>query len=247
MRVSAFIAVLFFVLSVFPLAVSAQNVSGLAINVELADQEAGEGDIISATDSGFTRSSVSFDEKMYGVVASTPIISYSPKTDKTKPIVTSGATHVRVSAKDAAILVGDLITTSEEAGVGKKATGAGFVLGKALEAWEDSSKVGLINVEVGVFYAQGSLAQATIGNLFNSLLGSADSLRYILAAVVGILAFIFSFIAFLRFVSVGLAALGRNPLAKRTIYSGMVISGSLVTILTIGGLGVAAAIIFLGR
>ncbi len=228
------------------------NLGGVAINVEVADDQAGAGDIISVTKEGFRRSQTSYDIQMYGVIAAAPILSVAPKTEKTKALLTSGVTRVNVSTRQGAIEVGDFITSSETAGVGQKAITSGYVLGKALAKYDDKGQTGTIPVEVNIGYGEikGGAAKI-ITSLPAAIVANPENfqkiIRYILASIIGLIIFIISSFAFVRFMNTGLTALGRNPLAKKTIIAGMILSGTIVAILAIAGFGIVATIIGFGR
>ena len=49
--------------------------------------------------------------------------------------------------------------------------------------------------------------------------------------------------AFVKFLTNGITALGRNPMAKKTIISSMVLSGFVISLLSIFGFGVSLYII----
>ena len=59
--------------------------------------------------------------------------------DNPQPVALSGRVQVKISSTSDAINTGDFITTSNEAGRGMKATGAGVVIAKALEPWTPNS------------------------------------------------------------------------------------------------------------
>jgi len=248
--VSAFLLLLVNLVSLKSYTVFAQNLpslGGVAINVEVADSEAVEGDIISITKDGLKRTAVAFDALLYGVVVGTPVLSVQPKTDETKSILSSGIANVKVSLETGTIEIGDFITSSDKAGVGQKAKISGYVLGKALAKYDDNTKIGLIPVEVNIGYADiaegGKGFKAYITSLLNNPENFRNFLRYTLGLVIGIVTAVGSIFAFVKFISTGLTALGRNPLAKGTIIGGMVIAALVVVILTIAGFGVAIAII----
>ncbi|WP_435337928.1 hypothetical protein, partial [Acinetobacter sp. LH3_13] len=69
-------------------------------------------------------------------------------TDNPMPVALSGRVPVNLAPDSPAIAPGDYITTSQTLGKGTKATGAGYVIGKALAAWDPSS--GETNVMVFV-------------------------------------------------------------------------------------------------
>lgn len=236
-------------LLIAPITVSAQSLSGVAANLELADSAAGEGDILTVSADGLRRTKGAYEATMYGVVVVAPILSVEPRTDKTKAVLTSGTTKVKVAADDE-IKPGDFITSSDKEGVGRKATKSGYILGKAMEGYSDKSKTGLITVEVAIGYADiggGANATGNIGNTFGKLLASGNNfqsfLRFGLAALIGLVTFVGVTYAFVRFVATGLVALGRNPMAKKTILGGMVISSLVIVAVAASGVGVALAII----
>jgi hypothetical protein len=230
---------------------------GVAVNVEMKDKDAKPGDIISVTKDGLVRSATAYDVLMYGVVAAAPILSVEPKTDTSKSVISSGETDVRVSTKNGAINIGDFITSSSDTGVGQKATESGYALGKALKAYNDNS-VGTIPVAVSISYAtfaaKSTAGPAAAAGSFLQRLAEAISnpdkfgvyLRYFVAGMVGLISVAGGIFAFVRFMNTGLEAVGRNPLAKRTIVGGMILSGVVVVVLAASGLGIAAAIIRLG-
>ena len=230
---------------------------GVAVNVEVKDKDVQAGDILSLTKDGLVRSTTTYDVSMYGVVAAAPILSVEPKTDTSKSIISSGETDVRVTNKGGAIQVGDFITSSADAGVGQKATESGYVLGKALKAY-DSGSVGTIPVAVSLGYATVTSANkstaAAAGSFLQRLAEAISNpdkfgiyLRYFVAGAVGFVSVFGAIFAFIRFMNTGLEAIGRNPLARRTIIGGMVLPGVVVAVLAASGLGIAAAIIRFGK
>lgn len=236
------------------LAQNLPNAGGVAVNVEIDDGDILEGHIISATADGFKKSDKAYDIQMYGVVVSFPILSVKPRDDTTKAVVSSGETMVRVSAKNGEIAVGDFITSSDEVGVGQKATESGYVLGKALQEYKDGGQNGLIVVSVNPNYYTARVDSAgpagTIARALADALSDPERFtsisRLILGSIVGILAFLAAAFAFIKFMATGIEAIGRNPLAKRTIIAGMVISGGVVAILAIAGAGIVLTIIRVG-
>ncbi len=224
------------------------SLGGVAINVEVADPDAAAGDIISITKEGLRRTSAAYDIQIYGVIAATPVLSVAPKTDKTSALVSSGVTDVKVSAQNGTVEIGDYVTSSDKPGVGQKATTSGYVLGKALARYDDTTKEGLVPAEVNIGFVE--IGAESRGNLYQTILNILKKpenlnnfLRYFLAFVIGTLTIIGGTFAFVKFVSTGIVAVGRNPLAKRTIIAGMVLSSFVVALLTLAGLGIAVAII----
>jgi hypothetical protein len=223
----------------------AQNLptlGGVAVNVGFNDSEVEVGHIISVSKDGFKKSSTEYDVLIFGVVANSPILSVEPRTDSTRAVISSGETQVRVSTQNGEITVGDLITSSTTAGVGQKATSRGYVIGKALQSYSDSGE-GLISVLVGPSFGTGGGAGG-VGSLIG-IAASPENSRFVLAALLGIIIIIGGVYAFTRLVSSGVTAVGRNPLAKGSIYRSMLIAGVIIVILAIAGAGVVVAIIVL--
>ncbi len=257
MRVSVAASVTLVFFGIFTQIAFAQNppsLGGVAVNVKIDEPDVGDGDIISISKEGLKRTKEPYDILMYGVIVASPVLSVAPKNEGTRALLSSGATNVRVTASENPIKIGDFITSSEKPGIGQKATASGYVLGKALADWDNKEEIGLVPVEVNIgFFEVTPNTKSLLASLLNALnLALKDPatlsrmLRYILAFIVGLLTFIGAVLSFIKFMSTGLEALGRNPLARRTIIGGMVASGVVVSLLAIGGFGVAAAIIILG-
>lgn len=244
-------AVFFAAFFVFTTSVSAQGVSGVANNIEVADAEAKPGDVVSVTADGVKRTDKPFDAQMYGVIVEFPVLSSGLKSDSTKAVMTSGQALVNVSATDGEIKPGDFVSSSTKLGIAVKASISGYVLGKALVGYNDNSKDGQIPVSVDIgFYAQ----NPNVSGFFGSLLGNLNVglqntqnfplvMRYISASLIGIVTFIVVSFSFVRFMRHGLEAIGRNPLAKSTIITGMMVNAAIVLVMAIAGFGIAVAII----
>jgi hypothetical protein len=238
---------------IFTVSAQVNGVAGMVNNTEISDNEAKPGDILSNTDSGIIRSIKNYDAQMIGVVVEFPVISLGNKTDSSVPVLDSGRAIVNVTAGNGPIKAGDFITSSETAGVGQKATTAGYVIGKALAVYEDSSQNGQIAVLVDIgYYAPNPSTSGLLGSLLSLLTAGFQNsqnfplvLRYVAAALIGIATFGFASVSFLRFMRNGIEAIGRNPLAKATIVSGMVLNGVVVGIMAIAGFGIAVAIVVL--
>lgn len=231
------------------------SLGGVAVNVEIADSEATVGDILTISKEGLKRSTLEYDIGMYGVVALNPVLSVEPKTDKTKSVLSSGTAEVRVSTANGTIEVGDYITSSTAAGVGVKVTASGYVLGKALAKYDDSSKVGLIPVAVEISYFGGAgiggagvdRLASDIANIIRNPEKFPSLFRYVIAFLIATFTFVGVTFSFIKFVSAGITAMGRNPLAKGTIIAGMVLSGTVVAVLAVAGFGTAAFILGIGK
>lgn len=220
------------------------SLGGVAVNIEITDSEAGNGDILSVSADNFARSTVAYDNKMYGVIVEAPVISVELKGDNTKSVITSGQALVKVTNAGGNIAAGDFITSSTTAGVGQKATESGYVVGKALQAYE-SAEVGSVPLEVAVGFAQIGTSAAQNGSI-GSIIADPGRLRLLLAVLLAIFVLVGGIIAFARLVNTGVTAIGRNPLARVTIMRGMLVSGSVVVVIMVVGIGAAVAIMMIG-
>lgn len=229
--------------------VFAQSVSsGVAISASVADTQAQDGDIVCSEADNFILCNTPYDKAMFGVITENPAASIETQNLANSHLVLStGKTEVRVSGANGAIAVGDLVTTSEVAGVGQKATDNGYVLGVALEAYEpaQSADVGKILVSLNI---KPQLNLTTAGaNLIETLkqgleapfLDPLSALRYLSASLMIIAAFVIGFIYFGRVAKAGVEAIGRNPLAGGRIQASVVFH--IVLTIAIAGIGVAIA------
>ena len=91
------------------------------------------------------------------------------------------------------------------------------------------------------------------GNIFNILANARESaylspleaLRYLIAALVALLAFILGFAYFGRVAQKGVEAIGRNPLAGRFIEFSVIMNVLLTALIIVVGLGVAYLILII--
>lgn len=230
---------------------------------EIADQEAAEGDIISARENGLTRSDIGFDNKMFGIIIENPLLVYRSEIQG-KPIVRSGIAEVNVTNLNGPIKNGDYITSSSVAGKGQRATESGYTIGVALSSFTGdgapqidgpNGKVasGKISVAVRVEYTELSnprFAGRLFGFIGTALLENISDpkqlgnvIRYISAGLVILLSFTFGFLTFSRSIAKSVEALGRNPLAKSTIQLSMIIN--IILLIVTGIVGIVASILII--
>jgi len=186
-----------------------------------------DGNIISAATNGFTLSKKSQDSLMAGVITRSPAIVFEGGDMKGKyPVVSSGTTRVLVNTSAGNIKKGDLITTSEKQGVGAKATKSGYVLGTSLEDFSSSNinEARRILISINIHYLTGAVEKQKSRpfDMMNVLSNASNEdpltvFRFISAPMILLLAIILGFMFFGRVASLGVEALGRNPLASRTI------------------------------
>lgn len=234
----------FFILNGF---VFARDLTLIAKNLEVADPEARVGDIISQTEGGLFRSNIPYDENIIGVIGEEPILVFGRPTPTTLPIVSFGEGLIRVSNINGEIKKGDFITSSERPGTGQKATQAGFVAGRSQEDFNQEE--GLIKADIYIQY-QYAPEKVPITSIFGQIwrqLGEPGNLpevlRYVFALILGGGSFFAGFIAFVNALRRGVEAVGRNPLARKSIHLAMALNLIGIIILTLAGLGLALFVI----
>jgi hypothetical protein len=227
--------------------VHAQDISsGLAITIPIAEKTIPNGALISQTTSGYQLTNIAYDPNMYGVAVENPAASLRLTTDTAANIhfvLTNGKAYVLVTDSNGPIKAGDFLTSSTTAGAAQKATAVGFVMGTAMEDYtaSKSGQLGLISAAISFHYNTSVASTGKSTNLITSLKSAASapfltpltSLRYILAVVVTAVAFGCAFWFFGRFGKTGIEALGRNPLAAKTIAIGLIFN-ILLTIVILG-------------
>lgn len=238
-----------------PISVYAQNTSaGTALSIPITDKNVKDGNIIVATSKGYGLTTTAYDSNVYGVYTEAPAIFLENTDDpQAKPVITSGKAYILVSSINGNIKKNDFITTSTIAGVGQKATRNGMILGTALADYSNSNQkvTGKILVAVNPHF-NASFAD-TKTNVLEVLRNASDpttltqatSLRYVVAAGIVLIAFGVGFVFFGRVTSSGVEALGRNPLASRTIQLSLVLNLVLMIVIIIVGLGIGYMILIL--
>ena len=140
------------------------NNSDLAENYSSTDSlEAGE--IVMAAGTAPTavvRGTLAGKEKMMGVVSTEPAQTLgTEQVPEGYPIALTGRVPVKVNGEGGAIGIGDKVTISSVAGVGKKATSAGLIVGTAVEAFNGVG-TGSIEVFVNLMYWSPSVDGASL-------------------------------------------------------------------------------------
>lgn len=228
--------------------------SGIATSIPIVDQEVHNGAIVSSTTEGYILSKTPYDPSVYGVVAILPAVAFeAAENENAYPVITAGKVYVRVSTANGQINKGDRITTSKTSGVGQKATDNGFTIGTALESFnsEDPNQVAEILVALKPQYHV--IAAGRGINLLKNIkvaaaspfLSPLTSMRYLLAVIITAVSFSLGFLFYGRIAKSGLDALGRNPLAAKTISIGIVFNVLLTAVIIFGGLFLAYLILVL--
>ena len=120
----------------------------------------------------------------------------------------------------------------------------GYVLGTALEDFSEGS--GAIQVVVDIHPATGT-SKSTSSNLIQFIreglavpvFEPLESFRYLLAAIMVIIAFTLGLAYFGRSSRAGIEAIGRNPLARRVIQFTTLLNVLLTIVIVVVGLTVA--------
>lgn len=199
--------------------------SDIALSIPFIGNPA-EGTLVCVTQTGYEECQRPYDSSMYGVVSSNPaaVLGSSEATDSAT-VVTRGRSKVRVSATNGPIRAGDVVTSSTIQGVAQRATRNGYVLGRALEDYtpgnsEDQSLILIslaITANTSFSDSRSNLLEMVRQALEAPTLTPLASLRYLLAFAIAILAFTLGFIYFGRVTKAGVEAVGRNPMASKTI------------------------------
>lgn len=241
----------------------------IAVTHSLSDT-AKPGDIVSiAAESGILEpAKIAYDDKMFGVVVETP--AFVIKTADSLPVSRTGVAIVNVSTLAGNINPGDFITSSSIPGHGQKADNLGsYMLGIALEKFDQGTGtetdfanrkiyIGQMRVEIGIGPASPVLIKAS-GGLLGTVKQIAASLlynisvsrnfekiiRYIVAALVSVVVIFINFNTFGKNITKGIEGIGRNPLAKFSIQSMIVVNVVLIAIVTLGGIILSLAILSL--
>lgn len=241
----------------------------IAETLNLVDEEALDGDIVRIDEEGnLTRTEIDYDQRMFGVVVENPVVVY--RTNETLPITRAGTAFVNVTTIGGDISIGDFITSSKITGKGRKATElTGYVLGVALGSFNQSSGTqtqfegetiteGKVKVAVGIGPASPVVIQSAGGPLgtltqlistfFLNITRSPRLerlIRFILAAIIILLTIYMSYRTFGKNVTKGIEAIGRNPLAKVSIQSMIILNVVLIVVVVFGGIVLALLIISL--
>lgn len=246
------------------MAVSSVQAQGfnIASTYPITDPDAVSGDIlINGKEAGFVTSNVSYDAYVFGVLQENPIVvlrQTEPEANM-KPVITTGDTPVNVNDYNGEIKKGDYVTTSPQKGKGMRAGDSGYVVGIALtdatygnetiSIDNKSIRSGTVEVSVRVEYAEIVSARnyntffTRLNEIFFKQIQNPERftliIRYLVAGLIGLIAFAVGFFAVTKSVSNATQAIGRNPLAKSSILIslglqiGVAVVGSIVAIVVI--------------
>jgi len=228
--------------------VKAQDSTGTGVSFRvLVEGEPTDGQVLCNEKNLVVPCTTSFSTDIVGVYVENPaILLDNLSLPEGKPVLANGKAMVQVSVAQGQIKTGDYLTTSEKPGIVEKATKSGYVLGTALEDLSNDGKV-LVDIAIRPVIVSSSQRTNLLDTARNALLSPylspLASLRYILAALAAAGAFILGFIYFGRVAKSGVEAIGRNPLAGRTIQFSVILN--LILTLVIMGTGLVIAYLIL--
>lgn len=248
--VAAFVIFGFFFSSI---SIAQTSSSGIAMSVPV-EGEINDGDVVCLIGEKYQSCKDEYNPEMFGVVTDQPAAAFEiSDDDNLRLVMPSGIARVRVSTLKGTINEGDLVTSSTIPGVVVKLDRNGYALGNALESYsaENSDEIGTILVNVNIHPAaglggtKGNLVTVLREGLSAPLFEPLASLRYILAALIILIAFTLGFVYFGRVAKSGVEAIGRNPLAGRLIQLSIFINILITIVIVLVGLGVAYIILVL--
>lgn len=242
---------------------------GIGTTYPISDPSAVSGDIVSLSPDGLslTLSKNAYDDRMHGVLVDKPAMVFRSTDDI--PVVRTGNALVNVTTLNGPIKAGDFITSSEIKGKGMRAEElSGYVVGIALEPLAEDGGTQIeylgkklrstsILVAIGIGPATpvlragggllGTFRQIAGAFLFNFRVSRQFErvIRVILAALIAVVTIWITFNRFGKNVTRGIEAIGRNPLAKVSIQSMIVINGVLIGIVGVAGILLALAVLTL--
>jgi hypothetical protein len=228
--------------------------SGVATMIEIKDQNISEGDIITFTPEGYKKSSFAYDPHVFGVVTENPqVVLEDTSAKNSHAVISTGKVYVKVSTANGPIKAGDLVTTSKLPGVAMRADESGYVIGTAVEGYAqpNKDKVGTILVVLSVsFNSRATTVSSNLIQVLRLALSSPEvspvsALRYVLAAAIVLISFVFAIGYFGKVSATGVEAIGRNPLASRVIMMSMLFHISLALAIVLVGVAIAYMILIL--
>lgn len=220
---------------------------GIATYIAIKGNNITDGSIISFSSTGYVLSKITYDPLMIGVVTTTPAVAIVEDVSNAYPVVSSGNTNVDVTGATGPIKKGDLITTSATPGYGEKADRSGYVVGTALQDFpgKTANDIGKIGVSVNIHYfATKPKTQASLFDVFNlAAIATYEEptvvFKYFAALLIVAFSFIFGFWFFGRAANRGIEAIGRNPLAGKTIQMGILMNVVISIAIIMAGLVVS--------
>lgn len=245
-----FVILLLFLL--MPREVFAENNSvGVAITIPVSGADVFDGAIVCSTDKGYALCDNPYNPNMYGVVSLNPSIYFDSSEIGSYPIVSTGKVYILVKGGQNPIKIGDYITSSDSQGIGQKSLKSGYVIGSAMEEFNetDNSKTKKILVSMSIKpailsqQAGTNLIQMIKEGIDGAFLSPLSALRYVVAGIIVISTVIFGMMHFGKIAKSGVEALGRNPLAGKMIQFGILLNVLMTIGIMISGLAIGFLIL----
>ena len=229
-----------------PRAHGAVSSIGIANYLPIKSAHVKDGDIVDADSSGYYLSATAYDPNVYGIVTEHPAVMIQATSQAGYPVINTGTAYVLVIGANGPIKKGDMIATSGIPGLGMKAVSSGFVIGQALSSvtFANSHDAEEIPVMLNLHYlpmgSQSTSAPLSIDNALRLTQNAAEQqplrvVQYIMAVLVLTLSFAFGFLIFIRFINTGIQAIGRNPLASKTIQVSILFNVLIVIAILMSG------------
>lgn len=226
--------------------------SGVATSTAVSGSHK-DGDLICVDKSNVNSvCSKKYDSNMIGVIVENPSVSFISSNGGV-PVISLGNVYTNVSSVNGAIRRGDFVTSSDIPGAAQLAEKSGYILGVALEDYlnEDINTTGKILVSVNIrpaVLSEGSgnnlleLIKEGVSGAFESPL---SALRYLIAGILVVVSFVFGILHFGKMAKSGVEALGRNPLAAKTIQFGILLNVLIAIVIMAVGLGIAYLVLII--
>lgn len=231
-------------------AIAQTYTAGQAVAISTDEPNIPSGSVIINDNGTYTLSKKSYDTLLFGVTNDFPSTYIDDGTAENKHlIVTHGETFMRVTNANGPIREGDFLTSSERPGIAQKATETGQIIGTALDSFDQEDGAILAFVEIRTQYIPSTTANNLIATLRNAVntpfLSPIVSLRYVLAALLILISIILGFLNFRRISGSSIEALGRNPLAQKSIKATIILNFIITGIIISTGIVLAVFILIL--
>lgn len=247
---SAFIFV--FALMTAPSFAQENSGSGVATSTVISGDYK-DGDVVCVdADNTNTPCKKAYDSNMIGVIVENPSVSFIDLSGGT-PVVSLGNVYANVTVKNGVIKKGDFVTSSDISGVAQLAKKSGYILGVALEDYstDDPSTIGKIPIAVNIRPAvlSGGAGNNLLELIKEGVSGAFESplaaLRYLIAGILVVVSVVFGVLHFGKMAKSGVEALGRNPLAAKTIQFGILFNVLIAIVIMAVGLGIAYIVLII--
>lgn len=232
---------------------------GVAEYLTVLGEKIENGHIVALTQQGYQVTNEPYDNRMFGVVTSDPVVAWGqvPKNES-HAVIRSGTATVQINTTNGSIVAGDWITSSDTPGVGMKAIQPGFVLGRAVSSPTEGAKPTLVQVVIIPQFVspleENRALPLNPRDVISTLRsgyqvatsGAANfSVRYLLAVMSLLISLIFGYWAFIKTATNSVTAVGRNPLARRSILFVAAFNVVLAIAIVMAGLALAFFILAL--